>query len=173
MLVKKYLIFLRGINVGENKRVPMKHLEEFLKNLGYNNVKTHNNTGNVYLESGTQILLQAQDDLEKLLRDEFGFEILLVVRDFEHVEKIAEENIFRDKYMGKNLVGNVSFLEKPSKTIFKEEQVLKQTDTEIFWIHKKGGHDSPFEKTFEKKIGELVTTRTWTTVEKCVKMGMF
>jgi len=169
--MNKYIIFLRGINVGGNKKVPMKQLSDCLFKAGFVNVKTHNNTGNVYLESVVQILDQVRNETEVLFKKEFGFEILVVVRKFEDVEKIITENVFDGTYFGKYKVPYVSFLYKPSMCKFKEEQVVKQTETEICWVHEKGGHDSPFEKSFEAKIGGIVTTRTWNTVSKCVEMG--
>ncbi len=166
--MEKFLIFLRGINVGGNNRVPMKQLAECLTRLGFEKVKTHNNTGNIYLKTDRE---EIKLFLEEELKKEFGFEIGVIVRRYGEVEGLVGENPFKGEWPKKDTSWNVSFLESRSRHIFSEKQVILQTDTEIFWLHKKGGHDSPFEKSFEKKIGALVTTRTWGTVVKCVEMA--
>ncbi len=47
----KYLILLRGINVGGRNKVPMAPLRELLEELGYSNVSTYIASGNVILQS--------------------------------------------------------------------------------------------------------------------------
>ncbi len=47
----RYLILLRGINVGGKNKVPMAPLRELLEELGYSNVSTYIASGNVMLSS--------------------------------------------------------------------------------------------------------------------------
>jgi uncharacterized protein (DUF1697 family) len=49
--VTKYLILLRGINVGGKNKVPMTPLRALLEELGYSNVSTYIASGNVILSS--------------------------------------------------------------------------------------------------------------------------
>lgn len=49
----KYIAFLRGINVGKHK-VPMAELKSLLENMGFKNVITLLNSGNVILEADQQ-----------------------------------------------------------------------------------------------------------------------
>jgi uncharacterized protein (DUF1697 family) len=49
--VTKYLILLRGINVGGRNKVPMAPLRELLEDLSYANVSTHIASGNVIMSS--------------------------------------------------------------------------------------------------------------------------
>ena len=48
---KKYVLLLRGINVGGNKKVPMAELKKALAALGFENIKTLLNSGNVVFET--------------------------------------------------------------------------------------------------------------------------
>ena len=50
--VKKFLVLLRGINVGGNNKVPMAPLRALLEELGHTNVTTYIASGNVILTSG-------------------------------------------------------------------------------------------------------------------------
>ncbi|TGN13385.1 DUF1697 domain-containing protein [Leptospira ilyithenensis] len=47
----KYIALLRGINVGGNRKVEMKKLRNLFESLGYINVSTYINSGNVIFES--------------------------------------------------------------------------------------------------------------------------
>src|SRR5438874_11182536 len=47
----RYLILLRGINVGGKNKVPMAALKRFLEELGYSDVTTYIASGNVLLSS--------------------------------------------------------------------------------------------------------------------------
>ena len=50
-LVTRYLVLLRGINVGGKNKVPMARLRELLEELGYADVATYIASGNVILSS--------------------------------------------------------------------------------------------------------------------------
>ena len=47
----KYLVLLRGVNVGGKNKVPMAPLRELLEELGYSSVSTYIASGNVILSS--------------------------------------------------------------------------------------------------------------------------
>jgi len=49
--VTRYLVLLRGINVGGKNKVPMARLRELLEELGYEDVATYIASGNVILSS--------------------------------------------------------------------------------------------------------------------------
>ena len=50
-IMTRYLVLLRGINVGGRNKVPMAPLRELLESLGYRNVSTYIASGNVILSS--------------------------------------------------------------------------------------------------------------------------
>lgn len=49
--MKKYVALLRGINVGGNNKVAMPKLKECFESLGYRNVITYINSGNIIFET--------------------------------------------------------------------------------------------------------------------------
>lgn len=64
--MKTYLILLRGINVGGKNTVSMATLREHLEKLGYANVTTYINSGNVILSSHKSVKA-IQTEIESLL----------------------------------------------------------------------------------------------------------
>ena len=47
----KYVLLLRGINVGGKNKVVMSDLKDMISKLGYENVITYINSGNIIFES--------------------------------------------------------------------------------------------------------------------------
>lgn len=92
--MKKYVVFLRGINVGGNKKVDMKKLKIVFENLDYKNVSTFINSGNIIFETkkvnGKMEEKKLAEKLEKVLEKEFGFEIKVLVRDGEDLQKLCK-----------------------------------------------------------------------------------
>jgi len=82
----KYLALLRGINVGGNKKVDMASLKDLFESLGFDNVSTYINSGNVIFESDNDDF----SNIESALKEKFGFEIKIVVRDEDNIKYLAE-----------------------------------------------------------------------------------
>lgn len=69
-----YLLLLRGINVGGHNKVVMKDLKEALTNLGFENVISYINSGNlIFLSSRPQQVVE--DEIKKLLARKYDFPI--------------------------------------------------------------------------------------------------
>jgi uncharacterized protein (DUF1697 family) len=67
----RYLVLLRGINVGGKNKVPMAPLRQLLEELGYSNVVTYIASGNVILSSDrgpTEIKARIEEALTKTFR---------------------------------------------------------------------------------------------------------
>ncbi len=88
-VVLKYVALLRGINVGKGPRVPMKTLKGLLEGLGFGNVVTYLNSGNVVFDSG-----MSAAELTQLIGDEleraFGEKIPTLVKTSAEMIAIAD-----------------------------------------------------------------------------------
>ena len=85
----KYVALLRGINVGGKRKVKMERLKGLFGSLGYTNVTTYLNSGNVLFESSAK-----QETLEKeiprKLEKEFGFEIPTLIKTEKEIKAVAK-----------------------------------------------------------------------------------
>ncbi|NTV65272.1 MAG: DUF1697 domain-containing protein, partial [Oscillochloris sp.] len=85
----KYVVLLRGINVGKGARVPMKHLKALLEGLGLDDVITYLNSGNAVFSS-----TMSTPDLTRLIEDEleraFGEKIPTLIKTSAEMIAIAE-----------------------------------------------------------------------------------
>jgi uncharacterized protein (DUF1697 family) len=65
--------FLRGINVGGHHKVPMAELRSFLEGMGFENVKTLLNSGNVVFETNRSGIKKLEEEMEDSLSQSFDF----------------------------------------------------------------------------------------------------
>lgn len=86
----KYVAFLRGINVGGNKKVEMKKLKTLIESLGYTNVSTYINSGNVIFETNERRVQTIAKKIEALLAKQLGFEVRVVVRDKANMQNLVK-----------------------------------------------------------------------------------
>jgi uncharacterized protein (DUF1697 family) len=86
-----YVALLRGINVGGNNKVEMKKLKSTFELLGFTNVVTYINSGNIIFEARSKSQKSIVDKIEKAIRKDFGLEIKVLLRNFENIQFICRE----------------------------------------------------------------------------------
>jgi uncharacterized protein (DUF1697 family) len=85
--------FLRAVNLGK-RTVKMSRVVEVFERLGYGDVWTHINSGNVAFDaSGSRAALERA--LERKLESEFGFELTTFVRTAAELQRVVTAKPFR------------------------------------------------------------------------------
>jgi uncharacterized protein (DUF1697 family) len=178
MAGKRQVVLLRGINVGRHKRVGMADLRALLTELGYGDVRTLLQSGNVVLTSGLQPR-QLERQLASQLEEGLGFEIALVVRTRDELADAIERNplggVATDpsKYL-------VSFLSAELEPAIARELSaadvaparLAISGRELFCWHPNGLAASPLAKLLgTKPLGVTSTARNWSTVTKLLALA--
>jgi uncharacterized protein (DUF1697 family) len=74
-----YVAFLRAINLGKNRKLPMAEVRSCLESAGYGEVATHIQTGNVLLRSPMRSREKVEAALEKVFAETAGFEVPTIV----------------------------------------------------------------------------------------------
>jgi uncharacterized protein (DUF1697 family) len=82
----KYVLLLRGVNVGGQRQVPMARLRDMLQALGYADVVTYINSGNVVFSSDTS---PSKEQVSRAIHEEFGFDVPVLILSAENVIAIA------------------------------------------------------------------------------------
>jgi uncharacterized protein (DUF1697 family) len=91
-IVTKQVAFLRAVNVGK-RTVAMSRLGEIMSGLGFENVSTYINSGNVIFDgSGGRATLEAT--IGEALEAEFGFEATTFVRTVAELRKVLAAEPF-------------------------------------------------------------------------------
>ena len=68
----RYAVLLRGINVGGNHKVVMSELRDLVSQLGFEQVETYINSGNLFFES-SEDYRQIHDKLSQLFAQHYPF----------------------------------------------------------------------------------------------------
>lgn len=76
----RHLAFLRAVNLGAVRKVPMAALRERLEAAGFTEVATHLQTGNVALTSTMRSQARVEAAVEELVADWCGFDVPTMVR---------------------------------------------------------------------------------------------
>ncbi|WP_125604514.1 DUF1697 domain-containing protein [Lapidilactobacillus bayanensis] len=75
----KYLALLRGINVGGKTKVMMSELKQVFSELGFKNVQTYINSGNVLFTTDQTDILNLQAQCQAAIAAHFGIEVPVAV----------------------------------------------------------------------------------------------
>ncbi len=86
-----YVALLRGINVGGNNKVEMKKLKTTFELLGFTNVVTYINSGNIIFEALSKEQNIIEREIERAIKQDFQLEIKVLIRNLENIETICRE----------------------------------------------------------------------------------
>ncbi len=174
----KYVAFLRGINVGGKNKVKMETLREVCASLGFENVKTYINSGNVIFETRETDDKKLAAKIENAIEKEFGLQIKTIVRSISEIEEIVKNNPFEGQFENdKDL--HVFFLdeeipEEKCELLLSnnnENERFAVNKREIFCLLKISVLDSLIGKDYiAKKLKISSTARNWRTVNKVLEL---
>ena len=88
---------LRGINVSGHKVIKMERLREAFESLGFRNVKTYLQSGNVVFEAGKNSPDTFSERIGKMIWRDFGFAVPVLLRTSKEMERIIHQNPFFKK----------------------------------------------------------------------------
>src|SRR5215213_1734235 len=94
----KYVALLRGINVGGNTMVKMETLREVFASIGFENVRTYINSGNVAFETRKSSDAKLTEAISNAIEIEFGKKIAVIVRSADEIDDIIENNPFDGQF---------------------------------------------------------------------------
>lgn len=175
--VNRFVVLLRGVNVGKGNRVPMAEFRAALESLGHRRVRTLLNSGNAVFSSTSRSPGKLADVIAKAVEERFGVVTPVIVKSAAELEAIVESNPFpppeserccflvafaSDSKKLQELQGLSSLLQPGERLAINEHAA---------YLHCAGS-------LLESKVGEVilgragrgVTTRNWATVLKLVSM---
>jgi uncharacterized protein (DUF1697 family) len=97
-----YVALLRAINVGGKTAISMAKLKESIEELGFINVKTYINSGNVIFRTNSTNTVKLESQIEKAIVDNFNFPVKVMVRSMNQMENLINQ-------IPKNWSGNKDF----------------------------------------------------------------
>ena len=173
----KYAAFLRGINVGGKNKIKMEALREVCASIGFENVKTYINSGNVIFEARKTDDKKLAEKLEKAIEKQFALNIKVMVRSISEIENIIKNNPFDGQFENdKDL--HVFFLDEEMPAEKRELLLSNNSENEryfvknreIFCLLRVSVLDSLMGKDYiGKKLKVPATARNWRTVNKILE----
>jgi uncharacterized protein (DUF1697 family) len=172
------IALLRGINLGPSRRIAMGELRTLLTELGYGDVRTLLQSGNVVLSTrlGPEKLAQT---LERQIAEGLGVDPAVIVRSRDELAEAIE----------RNPLGGVADDPKRHTVYFLSGepdaaavQALEQADVEpeafaaggreLYTWHPNGIQKSPLVKLVaQAPLGVTATARNWNTVTKLLELA--
>ena len=170
-----YIGLFRGINVGGKNILPMRELVSILKGIGYENIRTYIQSGNVVFSSKEKIGPKGANEISKEIERKMGFSPKVVVLSAKQLQSSINSNPFPTND-GKAL--HFFFLESLPESPDIERLKLLRAKSEkfvlegrVFYLHApEGVGRSKLAAAVEKSIGVPLTARNWNTVNKLAKM---
>jgi uncharacterized protein (DUF1697 family) len=176
--VARQVALLRGINLGARNRVAMADLRELVQGLGYEDVKTLLQSGNVAYTTG-EAAATAGRKIADAVRSELGVDAGVVVRTKPQLAAVLKRDALGDvatdpkRYL-------VMFLadKAPAKALADVDPEAYAPERfavhgrEIYIWYPNGVQRAKLSHAFwEKRIGGTGTARNWSTVEKLLELA--
>lgn len=175
----KHLALLRGINVSGHNIIKMEALKTMLENIGFTNVKTYIQSGNVFVETEDESGFGVGFKIKQEIFKTFGHEVPVIVIDKNDLELCLKNNPFlEDKEVDTKKL-YVAFISKelPSSAInelkisqFKPDEAVIDGNRIFIKYDIGAGKTRLDQKYIEKKLNVTATMRNWNTINKLLEM---
>ena len=175
----KYLALLRGINVSGHNMIKMDALKKMLENMGFQNVETYIQSGNVFLESEEENAASIGFKIKQEIAKVFGYDVPVIMVSKTDLELCFKNNPFlKEKEVdAKKLY--VAFISKELNSTAINDLKISQfkpdeaavDGNKIFIKYDIGaGKTRLDQKYIEKKLNVTATMRNWNTVNKLLEL---
>lgn len=180
----KYISILRGINVGGHNKIMMADLKCLYKKLGFGNIVTYIQSGNVIFDclDDNHAPKQIIQSIEKAILNQYGFSISVILRTYEQLNNAQLNNPFGEFDLA--IDGSKYFLtllsEEPSTQncellMYKVKDLPEQIQldgTHIYTCYPNGaGRSKLTNNLMENKLKVNATSRNWKTVIKLLDLS--
>jgi uncharacterized protein (DUF1697 family) len=176
-----FISILRGINVSGQKKILMADLKVLYEKLGFKNVQTYIQSGNVvfdYVE--VKNLRTMAEMIEHSIEKKYNFQVPVLVKNPDDLRSTIKNNPFTKEVGTDPSRVAVTFLEsQPSaENLLKLEGVDYPPDRFIIdglniYIHcpESYGNSKLSNNFFESKLKIKATSRNWKTINKLVEIS--
>ncbi|MGB8645258.1 MAG: DUF1697 domain-containing protein [Anaerolineae bacterium] len=170
----RYIAFLRAINVGGHT-VKMEQLRQLFQSLGFSNVETFINSGNVLFKETRQDANALESEIAQTLEKALGYSVATFIRTDAELARIAGYRPFPEADLEAAAAFNIAFLAAPPDAASRRKLMALKTeidnfhvhDREVYWLCRAKQSDSTFSNAvLEKTLGARSTLRGINTVKK-------
>lgn len=175
--MKKYISFIRGINVGGKNRIKMDALKTKMSENGFSNCQSYIQSGNLIFETGIKSKKEVKSKLESIFLEHFNLSILVYITNIDELTLVFEQNHFTT--VDTKQLYFTFLLETPNTIDLKNLETIDKKNDEfeisntVIYINCIGGYSKTklSNAIFEKKLNVPATTRNWNTLSKMILLA--
>jgi uncharacterized protein (DUF1697 family) len=179
MTGNRYVALLRGINVGGHKKIAMARLREVMQERGFTDPVTYLQSGNVVVSGPQKADERIARDIEKLIEDEFGLTVSVLVRTKDELVAVIKGNPLPDAAREPKKFVVVFLSARPAAARLREldhkefePDQFEVRGREVYLWCPNGLNDSRFANfPWDKRFGITATARNWNTVTKLLELA--
>lgn len=177
--METYIALLRGINVSGQKPVPMQALKALVEALGYTQVRTYIQSGNVVFRTAEAEPASVAGQMEEKIMAQFAFHVPVLVRRAGELQEALNRNPFLQQEVEKDKL-HVTFLsDQPEPARFSTlaagnygTDQYHLGEREVFLYCPQGYGRTKLTNTYlENKLGRQATTRNLKTVQQLISLA--
>lgn len=176
--METYIALLRGINVGGHRKIKMDDLKERFRDLGFKNVTTYIQSGNVIFDASESKRTALSRVIMQKIEDTFGHDVPVIIRSPAELEHTLREFPFEEQ---EGWMGYICFLSgepnpeqaKRLESMSSEIEKFAVKNIAVCVFVDKVTQEKPlFSNNFiEKELGIHATSRNLRTVRKILELA--
>ena len=177
--MKRYIALLRGINISGKNKIAMSELKEGIVELGFDDVVTYLNSGNVIFCSDIDDKSVLSDKINGMIKDRFDLDIPVFIILQEELKGLLDNAPDWWGDDNKEIYDNLIFVMPPLSCEDvcdeigepkDEYEKVHSSNGAIFWsfVRKDYRKTNWWSRTISSDVSDRITIRTANTVRKIV-----
>ena len=171
--MNRYIALLRGINVGGHKKIRMADLKALFESLGFTEVVTYIQSGNVAFSSEGET---SSEVISEAIQRSYGWEVSVLIRTAKEIKRILDACPFPKEKKEESYF--MLLFEPPSEENIKITQSYQFPNEEYlitplcaYHYCSDGYRNSKMGAIFEKELKVRTTTRNYRTMVKLLEIA--
>ncbi|WP_422349204.1 DUF1697 domain-containing protein [Flagellimonas sp.] len=175
--MKTFIVLLRGINVGGQKKIKMADLKQCLTLAGFQDVETYIQSGNLSCRKEGLTAKDVEIEVHKAILKHFGFDVPTLALTKEELQLIIDQNPFAEEEEKSQYF--VLLKSEPEKDLVDSFNLLHfeneafQVNHNCVYLCCKAGYGKAklSNNLIENKLKVQATTRNYRTMMKLLEMA--
>ena len=172
-----YIALLRGINVGGHKKILMADLRILFEKLGYENVQTYIQSGNVVFKSIEENTEDLESKIKVQILEQYGFEVSVLVKTHSEIKNIlsycpfSEDKKVKSYFIILHSIPDEELVESTQEIKYPNEEFHITNSCVYIYYSLGSGKAKCGTNFFEKKLKVSATARNYNTIKKLVSIS--
>jgi len=175
--VNRFVVLLRGVNVGKGNKVPMAGFRTALEDLGHTQVRTLLNSGNAVFSSSSRSANKIASGIGEALEERFRVVTPVIVKSAAELEAIVKNNPFpppeaeHSRFVVAFALDSSTLQELQDLSSLLQPGERYAVNEHAAYLHCVGGLlESKAGEAILGRGGRGITTRNWATVLKLLSL---